>query len=140
MDERGGYRRCVRVRLGLIIAVFLLAPLACGNDSTPGSAQQDGGRPEDSQATIKIGVLLPLSGGNAEAGANMLDAAKLAADDVNAADGVLGRRIEIISGDDGCSPEMATAAAANILATGIVGIAGGYCSGAAIPASAVTDS
>jgi branched-chain amino acid transport system substrate-binding protein len=126
--------------LGLLIAMFLLALAACGGgDAKPGSAPKIGGKAGDPQETIKIGVLLPLSGGNAEAGNNMLDAAKLAADDLNAAGGVLGRHIEIVSGDDGCAPEMATAAAEHILGTGIVGIAGGYCSGAAIPASAVTD-
>jgi len=126
--------------LGLVIAMFLLTLPACsGRDAKSGSAQKNGGKARDRQETIKVGVLLPLSGGNADAGANMLDAAKLAADDLNAAGGVLGRHIEIVSGDDGCAPEMATAAAENILGTGIVGIAGGYCSGAAIPASAVTD-
>jgi branched-chain amino acid transport system substrate-binding protein len=128
----------MRGRLGLLIAVLLLGLPACGSDAKPGSAQKDASK-ANPQETIKIGVLLPLSGGNAEAGANMLDAAKLAADDVNAAGGVLGRHIEIVSGDDGCASEAATGAAESILGTGIVGIAGGYCSGAAIPASAVTD-
>jgi ABC-type branched-subunit amino acid transport system substrate-binding protein len=130
----------VRARLGLFIAMVVVALSACvGNDSKSESAQKKGGKAGNAQGTIKIGALLPLSGNSAEAGANMLDAAKLAADDLNAAGGVLGRQIEIVSGDDGCAPEMATAAAQNILASGIVGVAGGYCSGAAIPSSAVLD-
>ncbi len=129
----------MRARLAILIAVFLLALAACGgNDAKPGSAQKNGGKAPNA-GTIKIAALLPLSGSNAEAGANMLNAARLAADDLNAAGGVLGRHIEIVSGDDGCTAEMATAAAESILATAIVGVAGGYCSGAAIPASAVTD-
>jgi ABC-type branched-subunit amino acid transport system substrate-binding protein len=130
----------MRVRLGLLIALIVLALPACGgSDAKPGSAEQDGAKAGGAQGAIKVGALLPLSGGNAEAGTNMLHAARLAADDVNAAGGVLGRHIEIVPGDDGCSPEMATAAAGTLLGTGIVGIAGGYCSGATIPASAVTD-
>lgn len=117
--------------------MFVLTLAACGTDSESRS-NQDGGKAAKA-GTIKIGAMLPLSGGNAEAGANMLNAAKLAADDLNAAGGVLGRQIEIVSGDDGCNSEMATTAAENILTTGIVGVAGGYCSGAAIPGSAVLD-
>jgi branched-chain amino acid transport system substrate-binding protein len=118
--------------------LFLALPACAGSGRESGSAK-NGGKAENTQGTIKIGALLPLSGSNADAGANMLNAAKLAADDLNAAGGVLGRKIEIVSGDDGCTAEMATAAAQNILASGIVGVAGGYCSGAAIPASAVLD-
>jgi branched-chain amino acid transport system substrate-binding protein len=123
--------------LGLLIALVVLASSACGgSDSKPGSAKNGGSTARD---TIKIGAILPLSGGNAHAGASMVNAAKVAADDLNAAGGVLGRQIEIVSADDGCDPEMATVAAQHVLAAGIVGIAGGYCSGATIPASEVTD-
>ena len=129
----------MRARLGLLIAMVVLSLPACGgNDAKPGS-QKSGGKAGNAQGTIKIGVLLPLSGSNAELGGDLLNAAHLAADDLNAAGGVLGRQIEIVSGDDGCDPERATAAAQTILASGIVGVAGGSCSGAAIPASAVLD-
>ncbi|HEV8623536.1 MAG TPA: branched-chain amino acid ABC transporter substrate-binding protein, partial [Acidimicrobiia bacterium] len=129
----------MRARLGLLIAMLFLALPACAGSGRESGSAKNGGKAENTQGTIKIGALLPLSGSNADAGANMLNAAKLAADDLNAAGGVLGRKIEIVSGDDGCTAEMATAAAQNILASGIVGVAGGYCSGAAIPASAVLD-
>jgi len=89
--------------------------------------------------TIKVGSLLPLSGSNAGIGADLVKAAQLAADDLNAAGGVLGRQIQIVPADDGCDPAMATAAAQNLLASGIVGVAGGSCSGSAIPATAVLD-
>ena len=129
----------MRTRFGPLIVVCVLTLAACGGADSESRSNQNGGNATNA-GTIRIGALLPLSGGNAEAGANMLNAAKLAADDLNAAGGVLGRQVEIVPGDDGCTPEMATAAAQKILATGIVGVAGGYCSGAAIPASAVTDS
>ena len=130
----------MRARLGLLIAMVVVALPACGGgDTKPGSAQKNDGKPANAQETIKIGALLPLSGSNAPAGADMLNAAKLAADDVNASGGILGRRIEIVPGDDGCDDPMATAAAQAVIPSGIVGVAGGYCSGAAIPASAVLD-
>jgi branched-chain amino acid transport system substrate-binding protein len=128
----------VRARFRLLLVVFGLTVPACGGSDPQSGPNQNGGKATNA-SPIRIGALLALSGSNAEAGANMLNAARLAADDLNAAGGVLGRQIEIVSADDGCTPEMATAAAENILASGIVGVAGGYCSGAAIPASAVTD-
>ncbi|HEV3364317.1 MAG TPA: ABC transporter substrate-binding protein, partial [Acidimicrobiia bacterium] len=122
----------MRARLGLLIVVLVLALPACGGSASESRPNRDE-RNATNAATIKIGALLALSGSNAEAGANMLNAARLAADDLNAAGGVLGRQIEIVSADDGCNPEVATAAAENILASGIVGVAGGFCSGAATP-------
>jgi branched-chain amino acid transport system substrate-binding protein len=130
----------VRARLGLFITVVVLALPACGGrDSNSSPGQKNESKATNAPGTIKIGALLPLSGGNAEFGAEMLNAAKLAADDLNASGGVLGRRIEIVSEDDGCDAQTGTAAAEKLLASGIVGVAGGFCSGAAIPETAVLD-
>jgi ABC-type branched-subunit amino acid transport system substrate-binding protein len=119
----------MRARSGLLIALVVLALPACGGSD----------RKSADAGTIKIGVLLPLSGSNLGIGADLIKAAQLAADDLNAAGGVLGRRIEIVPGDDGCDAAMATAAAQTIVASGIVGVAGGSCSGSAIPATDVLD-
>ena len=121
--------------MGLLIAVFAVGVAACGGDDRKtGSAGKDNAG--DARETVKIGALVPLSGDNARFGTEMLNAAQLAADDLNATNGVLGRKIEIVSGDDGCDPNAAGPAAGQLAATGIVGVAGGYCSGAAVPASA----
>ncbi len=88
-------------------------------------------------ATIKIGVPVPLSGGNAKMGDDIAKAATLAAEEVNAAGGVLGRKVEIVSFDDACDAQQSVTAAHKLLDAGVVAVAGGYCSSAAIPASAV---
>jgi len=133
-----GYRRWVRARLALVIALFVLVLPACGGSDRESGVNRKAGKASNT-STIKIGALLPLSGSNVGIGADLVKAAQLAADDLNAAGGVLGRQIEIVPGDDGCDPETATGAAQAILASGIVGVAGGSCSGAAIPATAVLD-
>jgi branched-chain amino acid transport system substrate-binding protein len=123
-------------RARLVIAGLALALTACGGtDPELASA----GTAKSGKGAIKIGALLPLSGDNANSGADMLNAARLAADEINAAGGVLGRKVEIVSGDDGCDPQTGTAAAQKLLVSGVVGIAGGYCSGAAIPETALLD-
>ena len=50
--------------------------------------------------TIKIGVTSPLTGAAAEVGRIQLNSLKLAAEEVNAAGGVLGRQVELIIEDD----------------------------------------
>lgn len=104
----------------------LVAALAAG---LPHGAAFAGGPAE----TVKLGVLVPLSGSYKDAGIDIVDGAKLAVDRINAAGGVLGRKIELISQDDACDADQAAQAAGKLAAAGVVAIAGGYCSSAALP-------
>ena len=88
-------------------------------------------------AMIKIGVPVPLSGGNAKMGNDIVQAATMAVDEQNAKGGVLGRKLEIMSFDDACDAQAAVTAAHKLVDAGVAAVAGGYCSSAAIPASAV---
>jgi ABC-type branched-subunit amino acid transport system substrate-binding protein len=90
--------------------------------------------------TIKIGVPAPLSGDNASAGVDIVNAAKLAAKDINSKGGVLGKQIEIVAEDDQCDAQVGVQAAQKLVNEGVVAVAGGYCSGAAIPESGVLHS
>ena len=63
--------------------------------------------------------------------------AEMAVADINAAGGVLGQQVRLISVDDFCDPEQAVAAAQKLVADGVVFVVGHYCSGASIPASKV---
>lgn len=49
---------------------------------------------------IRIGMIAPITGGAAESGRNQINGAQMAADEVNAAGGVLGRKIELVIEDD----------------------------------------
>ncbi len=51
-------------------------------------------------ATIKVGMVLPVTGPAAEAGRYALTGAKIALDQVNKAGGVLGKQMEIVTEDD----------------------------------------
>lgn len=83
--------------------------------------------------TIKIGVPVPLSGSSAAAGTDILNGAKLAAARINAAGGVLGKQIELVPEDDACDAQTAVQAAQKLVDAGVVAVAGGYCSSAALP-------
>ena len=112
----------------VLFAALALVTLSCGS----GSSTQTSG-------PIKIGVTMPLSGDLAAQGQDLVNAAKLAAVDINNKGGVLGRKIEIDAQDDQCDSQVGTQAAEKLVLDGVVGIVGALCSGAGIPESAVLD-
>jgi branched-chain amino acid transport system substrate-binding protein len=60
-------------------------------------------------------VLIPLTGATSQFGATMGKAAQLAAEEINAAGGVKGRKIEVIIEDDQSNPEAAVRAARKLI-------------------------
>jgi branched-chain amino acid transport system substrate-binding protein len=63
--------------------------------------------------------------------------AEQAAADINAAGGVLGEQVRLITADDFCDPEQAVAAARKLVSDGAILVVGHYCSHSSIPASAI---
>lgn len=66
-------------------------------------------------ADIHIGALLPLTGGGAPYGPNMLKAIGLTTDAINAAGGPLGRKLVVHAEDDQTSPDAAVTAAQKLI-------------------------
>ena len=64
---------------------------------------------------IKIATLTPLTGAGGPYGPVMVKAVKAVVDEVNAAGGVLGRKIELISEDDQTNPEAGVRAARKLI-------------------------
>lgn len=89
------------------------------------------------RAEVLIGVSAAMTGRLAWIGEQGQRGAEMAVADVNAAGGVLGQKVRLISVDDFCDPEQAVAAAQKLVADGVVLVVGHYCSGASIPASKV---
>jgi branched-chain amino acid transport system substrate-binding protein len=89
------------------------------------------------RAEILIGLAGPMTGKNAWLGEQMERGAALAVADLNAAGGVLGQQVRLITADDFCDPEQAVAAAKKLVSDGVIFVDGHYCSGASIPASEV---
>jgi branched-chain amino acid transport system substrate-binding protein len=87
------------------------------------------------QAEILIGMAGPMTGKNAWFGEQMERGATQAVADLNAAGGVLGQQVQLITVDDFCDPEQAVAAAQKLISEHVIFVVGHYCSHAAIPAS-----
>lgn len=79
--------------------------------------------------SIRIGCITSLVGGYAQFGENHVRGMQMAAETINAAGGINGRRIEIVVRDDGLKPDIAVAAARELASDGIHIFAGGLVSG-----------
>ena len=77
----------VLVALTLVVTCFA----ACGGNE---------GKQDDTSATIKIGVSGPLTGGAAQYGNAVKNAAMLAVEEINNAGGVNGVKLELVTADD----------------------------------------
>jgi branched-chain amino acid transport system substrate-binding protein len=86
---------------------------------------------------IRIGAAGQLTGPEAVFGADMLNGVKLAVEEWNARGGVLGKKIEIVPGDDQAEPRQAVAVANKFVNEGVAGVVGHFNSSCSIPASEV---
>jgi branched-chain amino acid transport system substrate-binding protein len=89
------------------------------------------------RAEILIGMAGPLTGKDASTGEQLQRGAELAVADINAAGGVLGQQVRLITADDFCDPEQAVAAAKKLVSDGVIAAFGHFCSHSSIPASAI---
>jgi branched-chain amino acid transport system substrate-binding protein len=88
-------------------------------------------------STTPVAVVGPITGQYASFGAQMKNGGEMAVADINAAGGVLGKKLDLSIGDDACDPKQAVAVANQMSAAGVKLAAGHYCSGSSIPASKV---
>ena len=77
----------------------------------------------------RIGLEGPLTGSQSDVGIGMLQGAQLAAAEINADGGVLGRQVQIIPIDDAADPATGVAAANAAIKAGLDGVVGPYNSG-----------
>lgn len=88
-------------------------------------------------ADISIAVAGPMTGQYASFGEQMKAGAEQAVADINAKGGVNGEMLKLVVGDDACDPKQAVAVANQFAGSGVKFVAGHFCSGSSIPASAV---
>jgi len=75
---------------------------------------------------IKIGLMGPMTGPWASEGQEMKQVVDLLAEEVNAKGGVLGRKVQVVSEDDGGDPKTAALAAQKLVTQKVVAVIGTY--------------
>jgi branched-chain amino acid transport system substrate-binding protein len=84
---------------------------------------------------VTIAVAGPMTGGESAFGRQMKNGADMAVADINAAGGVLGKKLALDVEDDACDPKQARSVAEKVGGQKIPFVAGHYCSSSSIPAS-----
>jgi branched-chain amino acid transport system substrate-binding protein len=108
----------------VLIARLLSAGMILSALSLPAAAQ------------IKLGVGGPMTGPSAAFGAQLKNGAEQAAEDINAAGGILGQKLQVLVGDDGSKPEQGVSVANKFVGDGVKFVVGHFNSGVSIPTSA----
>jgi branched-chain amino acid transport system substrate-binding protein len=118
----------MKSHLAVIAAALLLAE--------PSAAFAQAG----SKGTVKVGVLLPLTGNTAWAGKTNRIAAAIAAEEVNAQDLAGGYKVELVFGDSQCEPRAAHDQAQRLISQEKVALLiGEWCSSASIAVAQVAN-
>ena len=88
-------------------------------------------------AQIKLGVAGPITGANAAFGAQLKNGAEQAVEDINAAGGINGQKLQLVVGDDVSDPKQGVSVANKLAGEGVKWLVGHFNSGVSIPASEV---
>src|SRR4029434_11002175 len=88
-------------------------------------------------AQIKIGSAAAMTCQYAAFGEHLRRGATMAVEEINAAGGVNGQKLELLIGDDACDPKQATAVANKMVSDKAAFVAGHLCSGSSIPAARI---
>lgn len=101
-----------------LVALLALALLTAGCGGSGGTSKTADGD------TIKIGFLGGLTGGHAHYGIETLKGMQMAVDDINAAGGVNGKKLEIVEGDHGSNGSEAANVTQKLITQGVSAIVG----------------
>jgi branched-chain amino acid transport system substrate-binding protein len=84
---------------------------------------------------ITVAVAGPMTGSESAFGRQLKNGAEQAVADINAAGGILGKKLALETDDDACDPKQARSIAEKIASSKIPFVAGHFCSSSSIPAS-----
>ncbi|MDE5577509.1 MAG: ABC transporter substrate-binding protein [Oscillospiraceae bacterium] len=131
--------------VALALAGFMTVPFFAGCSSDGGDAQDggsnggnssaDGGEASSAGGTFKIGGIGPLTGDAASYGISVKQGAQVAVDEINAAGGVNGMKLELLFEDDECNEEKSVSAYNKLMDSKVNVILGSVTSGCSIAVS-----
>ena len=128
--------------LGAALAALAILAVACGDDdeeeATPTAqttaAVTTPAAPPSAEGPLKIGLLLSYTGDLSDFGPAHENAARLAVKEINAAGGVLGEPIEVVTADDATDPSQGVSEATRLInVEGVHVILGALASGVTLP-------
>ncbi len=112
-----------KLHLLLLLLMVGVAVMGCAQNAQNGKLQS---KTQNSQEVVKIGIIGPME---TKYGTAMVHAAKLAAEEINANGGILGRKIVILTADTKMDPNTGSMAFRRLADDGCNVIIGGFSSG-----------
>jgi len=106
-----------------VVGIILLSGLGCQKKNN----------------TVKIGIAGPMTGDQSKMGTDFKNGVSLAVEEWNVKGGVLGKKIDILIGDDQHDPKQAVSIANKLVDDGIAGVIGHFNSNCSDPASDIYD-
>lgn len=140
-------RDCRKAVIGVALLLILVISAGCGgtpssggtNPSSDGAAPSTPGETSESTEPIPIGAVNPLTGGGSAWGPGMAKGIELAADEINAAGGPLGRPLRVYYEDGGSNPDDAVRAAQKLIeVNGVAAIVGTWSSAVTLAVTPLT--
>lgn len=125
-----------------IVAIVVVVWLGykASQTSNKGIADQPTSAGQAEQGTIKIGLMMPLTGDIAALGQSIKNAVEIARDRVNDAGGVNGRKVELVEEDSKCEAKTAASVASKLInADKVVAIVGAGCSSETLAAAPIAE-
>ncbi|MCF8149370.1 MAG: branched-chain amino acid ABC transporter substrate-binding protein [Burkholderiaceae bacterium] len=123
--------------LSVVTAVALMG---CGKEAPPPAPASQAAPAAPAATVVKIGHVGPLTGGIAHLGKDNENGARLAIDEVNATNPMIGDmkvKFELMAEDDQGDPKVGNTVAQKLVDAKVAGIVGHLNSGTTIPASAI---
>jgi len=123
-----------RVAAVSLAAAMTLGFAGCNTNGEESSNAGDSGS-AGTGGTLVIGSIGPITGGAAQYGVAVKNGAQLAVDEINAAGGVNGMKLELLFEDDECNEEKSVSAYNKLMDSGINAVLGAVTSGCSIAVS-----
>ena len=118
-------RKPLRVVSAASSAALVLAALAACSTSTTSGTSANSSTAQGASNTIKIGIVTSLTGNYSVLGEADIQGLDIAVSQVNAAGGIHGRKIQIVTEDDQTSASQATIALKGLISQGVTAVLGG---------------
>lgn len=117
----------------IILAALILS-------SCTGSSLSDESTHDSASETIRIGYIGPITGDASSFGADTLNGARMAVEEINESGGINGKMVSLIAEDGRCSGSDSEAAAMKLTQLdGVAGIIGGHCSSETLAAAPIVE-
>ncbi len=124
----------------VIIWIVVIALIIWGIVAASGDGSKTSDTTDTSGSTIKIGIITPLTGDGAVYGEMVRNVNQIAVDEINAAGGIKGKQVELITEDGKCKGEGGVNAAQKLVNVDKVQIIiGGFCSAETLSAVPVAE-